>query len=232
MFCSNCGKEIDENVKFCSNCGAEIGTVTVKKENDNNAKKEKKKSKKKIKVVVGIIIVLIIGMIWFINKPHIYEIGEKAEVDKAFEFSLLDVKFVDEINTKDHHVAKDGNTFIVITYELEFKGKEARQIDCRNGNRNHFWLEYNDDYTITDSCDVSRPSYVLTEEKSWEYLEDYTFEPLGNVKRLKLQEFIEVPENILKEDGKSLVLIKDIYQPSGPKSYPTGYSEKVYYKLK
>ena len=39
MFCSNCGKEIEENVKFCSNCGAEIGTVTVKKENNDNEKK-------------------------------------------------------------------------------------------------------------------------------------------------------------------------------------------------
>ena len=44
MFCSNCGKEIDENVKFCSNCGAEIGVVISKEDNNKSKKNESKKN--------------------------------------------------------------------------------------------------------------------------------------------------------------------------------------------
>jgi len=40
-FCSNCGKEIDENVNFCSTCGTKIASVNADVNSSSNDKQEK-----------------------------------------------------------------------------------------------------------------------------------------------------------------------------------------------
>jgi len=36
MFCSNCGKELDNGARFCSNCGSTVGGAIVPSDNANN----------------------------------------------------------------------------------------------------------------------------------------------------------------------------------------------------
>ena len=65
MFCSNCGKEIDENVKFCSNCGAENIIQSTKvniEENKVDEKKSKNKREKNINEWVSIFL-SILGLV-------------------------------------------------------------------------------------------------------------------------------------------------------------------------
>lgn len=253
MFCTKCGKEIDGTMKFCLNCGAENNMVENKKINE---KPKKKASKKNIFIILAVIIA-IIGVIFLKTRYTIYEIGETAKL-KDFNFTLLDVKYGKNIeirnNLSDFHLpiedlsngymyAIDGHTFVTITYELEFTGKEPREVDFKKSffDEGHFWLVYNDDYTITDVDQTMRPSYkgenVLKFDDgdiyagSWKSLTNYTFQPFGENKMI-LREYIMVPEIISEDDGKSLILVKDIYRPTTPKTIAAGYSEKVHYRLK
>ena len=248
MFCSNCGKEIEENVKFCSNCGAEIGTVTVKK-NNNNEKKEKEKSNKKIKVVLGIIIVLIIGIIWFINRPHIYEIGETVKAG-GLEIKLIDVQYGEKINKdrlsenyllpennfltreKDYSYAPEGMCYVVITYELSNIGKYDANIDCgaTTGEESYFWLVYSDDKFITDSDKNFKNSYAKNNENGeWD---KFYGELKTTSDTVKIREYIIVPENIIN-NNETLVLEKDVYGVACPgRKYLSRNSEKVQYRLK
>lgn len=69
MFCSTCGKQIQENAKFCNYCGAQqgenLGTVSAPKINehqqnvvDTQIRQPRKESKKKPNIILTLIIVL------------------------------------------------------------------------------------------------------------------------------------------------------------------------------
>lgn len=97
MFCSNCGKEIDENVKFCSNCGAENITQSIKDNIEKNKEDDKKSKNKKEKninewvaiflSIVGLIIsffplwnILFFILIIFSLKQNINVCGKKNKI--------------------------------------------------------------------------------------------------------------------------------------------------------
>lgn len=72
MFCSKCGKEVDENDKFCGNCGTEIGKNTKKGEtiNTNNDSNLEDKFNKCKKIVKGSIIVGLVSFIMMLLTLH------------------------------------------------------------------------------------------------------------------------------------------------------------------
>ena len=76
MFCSKCGKQIEDDAKFCEHCGAVINTPTIRNEkSEQTVITSKKVSVKKeinkplIITIIAVVIVLIvvIGVSMFIN---------------------------------------------------------------------------------------------------------------------------------------------------------------------
>lgn len=97
MFCENCGKKIDDDVKFCEYCGAVINTLTISNEKSEQSGVTSKKIsvKKEINkpLIITIIIAVVVliagsaGIILFDNYNH--EKGDKeiqAVQDSYFEF--------------------------------------------------------------------------------------------------------------------------------------------------
>ena len=81
-FCSNCGKEINENSKFCDNCGNQIIINRVQSQNISGYKIVMKSLKKQelktctnsfiiTSVIVLIIAVLFTLLIYYIGKIYI-----------------------------------------------------------------------------------------------------------------------------------------------------------------
>ena len=97
MFCSKCGKQIDDDAKFCEYCGAVINDQTVSSEkSEQSGITSKKVSVKKeinkplIITIIAVVIVLIVGsagIILFDNYNH--KKGDDAiqsVKDSYFEF--------------------------------------------------------------------------------------------------------------------------------------------------
>lgn len=97
MFCKNCGKKIDDDVKFCEYCGAVINTLTISNEKSEQSGVTSKKIsvKKEINkpLIITIIIAVVVliagsaGIILFDNYNH--EKGDEeiqAVQDSYFEF--------------------------------------------------------------------------------------------------------------------------------------------------
>ena len=87
MFCSKCGKEIDDTSKFCNYCGNKILT-----ENDNT-KPIKQHKKAIIFLIIGLLALCIIGIFIFqiLSKPKIIELNKDNFQDYIiFNLSLDD----------------------------------------------------------------------------------------------------------------------------------------------
>ena len=162
MFCSNCGKEMDENSKFCPNCGVENILLSSEKENKDELKEKKVKNKKGKKKVIKILS-LIIGMfliilcackiIESINTTY-YNIGDTVETDLA-ELTLNECELAIALsNTNDNtyflpkeydssedidnpFVAKTGNTLIFVDFTLAAKDRD--NINVNDSFRGNFY---------------------------------------------------------------------------------------------
>ena len=97
MFCSKCGKQIEDDAKFCEHCGAVINTPTISNEKSEQSGVTSKKIsvKKEINkpLIITIIIAVVVliagsaGIILFDNYNH--EKGDEeiqAVQDSYFEF--------------------------------------------------------------------------------------------------------------------------------------------------
>ena len=104
MFCSKCGKEVDENDKFCGNCGAEIKNTGI----DSNKKKEKKKLKKWQKVIIIVIVTIVtIGII-----ANIVNYKEQQDIKRNADLYLLEhPEFNNKKTTQDSNVEKTIKAF-------------------------------------------------------------------------------------------------------------------------
>lgn len=160
MFCSNCGKEIGENVKFCSNCGAENVLLSSEKENKDELKEKKVKNKKEKKKVIKIVS-LIIGIILIvlctckiiesINTTY-YNIGDTVATDLA-ELTLnkceltialsntnddtyfLPKKYDSSDDINNPFVAKAGHTLVFVDFTLRAKDRDSINVnDSFRGN--------------------------------------------------------------------------------------------------
>ena len=67
-FCSNCGKELEDEAKFCPNCGKQVGKEKPKRFVDSAKRKESGQAKKMGCWTYGFIAFLILGFIGFLQE--------------------------------------------------------------------------------------------------------------------------------------------------------------------
>lgn len=116
MYCSNCGKENNNDAKFCHYCGAPINSVPL-----NNTKKEKKsnkvKGRKKGLIIAAVLVaaILIIGTVTAVAFPKI----ERAVLGESVYYltqeysnikTLLDAGSISELRHPQSYSAKSELT--------------------------------------------------------------------------------------------------------------------------
>ena len=115
MFCSKCGKEIDDTSKFCNYCGNKILT-----ENDNT-KPIKQHKKAIIFLTIGLLALCIIGIFIFqiLSKPKIIELNKDnfqdyiIFVSSVVALAILGIKMKKSSKSYSH---KRSNRFYSINY--------------------------------------------------------------------------------------------------------------------
>ena len=147
MFCSNCGKEIDENVKFCSNCGAENVLLSSEKENKDELKEKKVKNKKEKKKVIKIVSLIIGIFLIILCACKIIEssfIFDNAIVN-SHSFKVNSAKDRDSINVNDSF---RGNFYEIQYGKNKFKGnfelglEKVEKTTFYNESANNQWEKY------------------------------------------------------------------------------------------
>lgn len=118
MFCSKCGKEINDEDKFCGNCGAEIKNT----ETDSNKKKEKKKLKEWQKGIIIIIVIIasmgiIANIVNYTDQQNIKRSAEKWELEHYGETKNIIIQkqsstTKDEVSTSNNLVGKHNIVYI------------------------------------------------------------------------------------------------------------------------
>jgi len=149
-FCTNCGKELDENAALCLNCGVLVGNT------NNNQNKEKKKGLPTwaiVLIIVGSllllpIIVLIIFFIFafntvnnilglenveeWINEEVIIEEGTIGDtlISDDFEITLIDALMYNKIVTDEDTIAipDEGKEYLVFFFDVENISDESQYI--------------------------------------------------------------------------------------------------------
>ena len=126
MFCSNCGKEMEENAKFCSNCGKENVKVISEDKVVKKQKKEKKLDKKKI--IIGnikikkllIIIAVIIGiLICFYIKEATMTTLQRINKAKTFdEIVVFGNRFSDLSTEEEQALSNKAKEYMIDGYKI------------------------------------------------------------------------------------------------------------------
>lgn len=148
-FCSNCGKELEDNVSFCLNCGVMVGNTHT--DNNNKTKKEKKKGLPTwaiVLIVVGcftilpLILVTIIavtafsvigdsGFESFIEESIVQRgsIGDTLRTEQL-KITLTEVLKYDSIGNDEYFVEKpaEGKEFLVFFFNVENISYESQYI--------------------------------------------------------------------------------------------------------
>lgn len=164
-FCTNCGKELDENAAMCLNCGVLVGNSNS---NNNNVKNEKKKGLPTwaiVLIVVGcftilpIIIMVVIAVTAynvisdtgidvdnFIEEILIQEgtIGDTLRTDE-FKITLTEALMYDSIGSDEYYVdtPADGKEFLVFFFNVENISDESQYISSYDFDG------YVDGYTVS-----------------------------------------------------------------------------------
>lgn len=97
MYCSNCGKEMEDSAVFCDNCGNRLEIVTVINNNP------RKRIKKFIVLVVLVIIVIIAGALLFMRKSEKGQntaVTETMRYEPELEMAESEIMKSTEIETK------------------------------------------------------------------------------------------------------------------------------------
>ena len=150
-FCTNCGKELDENAALCLNCGVLVGNTT-----NNNQNKEKKKGLPTWAIVLIIfgalfllpIIIIVIFFIfafntvnkiienpdinmWTDEKSIIVEgtIGDTLMSDD-FKITLKDTLIYNSIGTEEGtmDIPEEGKEYLVFFFDVENISDESQYI--------------------------------------------------------------------------------------------------------
>lgn len=150
-FCTNCGKELDENAALCLNCGVLVGNNT----NNNNSNKEKKKGLPTwaiVLIIVGcfvllpLILITIIAVSAFklisdtdfndyindyIEETVIEEgtIGDTLTTDN-FKITLTDALMYSSIGTDEYtmDIPEEGKEYLVFFFNVENISNESQYI--------------------------------------------------------------------------------------------------------
>lgn len=138
-FCSNCGKELDDNAAICLNCG-----VIVENKDINAAKKGKKKGLPVwaiILIIVGCIMLLpvifitvLVGIVFFAVDDTDFDVDEYIEESVIqrgnvgdtltiddFRITLTDAVVYDYIDNSEYYNAlpAEGNEYLVLFFDVE-----------------------------------------------------------------------------------------------------------------
>lgn len=149
-FCTNCGKELDDNAAMCLNCGVLVGSNTTN--NVNNTKKENKKGLPTwaiVLIVVGSIILLPIILIivfavtvfnavkdtGFDINDYVEEtivkrgtIGDSLKTD-TFELTLTSALMYSSIGESYYvETPAEGKEFLVFFFEVKNVSDESEYI--------------------------------------------------------------------------------------------------------
>lgn len=119
MYCTKCGKELNNDAKFCDGCGTPIGGVEVE------VKQQPKKSKKTglIIAIVAIVLAFIIGILALIGWVAEYYF-QNLNVDD-YNFEDLDIDVSDLIEgdvsvTENEDTVTDSTNESYVSYEEVF----------------------------------------------------------------------------------------------------------------
>lgn len=160
-FCSNCGKELDENTAICLNCG-----VLVDSKNNKNQSNEKKKGMPTwaiVLIVVGVLTLLpiIIVVILAITAYNVitdseFEVEEYTEetimqkgtigdtlISEDFKITLTDMKTYSSLEEDRTIIPEEGKEFLVFFLDIENISNEKEYISI------HDFDGYVDGYTIS-----------------------------------------------------------------------------------
>lgn len=165
-FCSNCGKQLDENAAMCLNCGVLVGNTTSNNlSNPNSTKKAKKKGFPTwviVLIVVGcfilipLILVTIIAVTAFnvvgdVGIDNLVEnivqkgtIGDTLKTDE-FRIILTDALIYSSIGEEENYkeIPAEGKEYLVFFFNVENISDESEYISSYN------FSGYADGYTVS-----------------------------------------------------------------------------------
>lgn len=100
MFCSKCGKEVEENSNFCSKCGNEINPIkkeTTANPTEEPIKKELKKETNKTGIyLLSLVCVILVGILIFQN------ISKDSEESQDTYLELAENEVKDKIDANEN----------------------------------------------------------------------------------------------------------------------------------
>lgn len=144
MFCSKCGKEIEENSNFCNKCGNEINPIKKEVESnlsDKPPKEEPKNEKNKTSIyLLSLICIILSGFLIFQNfsketpnpQDTLIEVVEndvKEKIDKNEDIPPVAKEIaksaIDKVDTKEEL----DKTISTISHKVDELGVEKEKID-------------------------------------------------------------------------------------------------------
>ena len=141
MFCSKCGKAVNEEDKFCENCGTEINST--KNSNSNSSS-----SLKKSKIITNIICVLVV--VGFIG-------GIQLIVNNANKSSMEHGRSVVEGNLNNNNTTNKYTSDIKSKWKVTLPSNNTNGLECAvyNIEQQELYLKYN--YGI---CSVNKNNEI------------------------------------------------------------------------
>ncbi len=141
-FCSNCGKEIDENADVCLNCGASLNKNNVKVNNNTGGKKKGLPIWAIVLIVVGAVLVSSVVLVAVITFGEMRDVVDRAkeEVRDNFDFdsgvltgdigdslrgddfnvTLMDASIYESLGDGDTlYEPSAGNVFLVVFFKIK-----------------------------------------------------------------------------------------------------------------
>lgn len=87
MYCSNCGKPIEDSKKFCSNCGSSVvGHAQHNPHREHSTTKSELESKpwyrflKVVYIIIAVVIFILAGLVSWLTMPHQTLDGENSSI--------------------------------------------------------------------------------------------------------------------------------------------------------
>lgn len=189
-FCTNCGKELDENAAMCLNCGVLVGGTP--NTTSNNTNKEKKKGLPTwaiVLIVVGaillipLIFIIVIGIFTYnvvkdaagefdIN-DYIEEtvsqtgtIGDTLSTDD-FKITLTDALIYSSIGDNEYlkDTPAEGKEYLVFFFEVENISDESQYISDYDFTGYADGYEVSNEYLYNDVNGISDLSATLSPNK-------------------------------------------------------------------
>lgn len=134
MFCSKCGKQIEDDAKFCEHCGAAMNERAVSSEKveqsvvNNNASVKRKINKPLMIAIIVIVAIGILGVVGAVAfEKYFYKKGDeaiKAVQDSYFEF--LPEMTVGELITEYYDINENSWLYDSSEEQVEFWGTNKK----------------------------------------------------------------------------------------------------------